>query len=991
MTCSRDKLRFASYRLLAFVALGLSAPYDSFAQVENNRAVRYTVRVWQTDDGLPQNSVRAVAQTPDGFLWVGTDEGLVRFDGIRFVALESPEFPELRLARVASLLVARDGALWIGTETDGAARFGDGRLTRFTRTNGLPNDYVRCIVQSRSGAVWVGTEKGLAVFENGVLRDMSAVSGASGSIRSIVFDREGDLRLGTYAGLTALRSDGKPFKPNSFAAEFTRAFRSMLLDSRNELWLGSIEGLFRGGEDARQWTQQSGMPSPVIAALFEDSAGQVWVGTFGGLVRFINGRPAPWSTDARGLDDPVNAIFEDREANIWIGAKNGLHRLSPARFQVFSADTGLAGNNITAVCEGSDGAIWASSWGAGLNRITTNGITTIRQTNGLTSESTLALDETRDGRLWVGLDHGGGLNRLSATFSNDYPRLGNPIPTAARVIHQDRQNALWVGTSRGLVQFQDDRVTTFTATNGLAGDVVMALCESRNGALWIGTDGGLNRWQQGHFDVLRQKDGLSHSSINAIYEDGDGVLWIGTKAGGLNRLRYGEFNAYTTAQGLFSDEIFEVVEDDAGYFWMTCRRGLFRVKKSEFAALDRGEIRRLNCVTFTRDDGLPTPQFNGVAKPAGLKARDGRLWFPTIRGVVAVETRIKSNDKPPLVAIEEIIANHTVLRPAILTSSPPARIHVPPAMRELEIHYTALSLQVAEKNQFRHRLDGVDSDWVEAGTRRVANYHALRPGTVQFRVQARNNDGVWSERDAVIEIVVLPRFWETPAFKILVALAVGGLLVAFYRARVARLREIENLRMRIASDLHDDVGSRLTRVAMVTELAEHEVSEGDPGKGYIRNIAGTVREITRAMDEIVWTINPRNDALDNFASYAFQYAEEYFRGTGVKCRLDFPVELPDQFISTEGRHNFFMAFKESLSNVLKHARASEVRISLAISGSQVTLVVADNGIGMDTRNSNSTGDGLKNMRTRLQQIGGRMLLESEPGRGTSVTLQAPIR
>jgi signal transduction histidine kinase len=528
--------------------------------------------------------------------------------------------------------------------------------------------------------------------------------------------------------------------------------------------------------------------------------------------------------------------------------------------------------------------------------------------------------------------------------------------------------------------------------------MVMAICEDWQGKVWVGTDGGLSRWEGKKFTNFSTHNGLSHNSVDAIYEDPDHALWLGTKGGGLNRLQEGKFTAYTTKQGLFSDEIYEIIEDDFGYFWMTCRNGVFRVRKQEFADLDSGRIRRLTCTAFGKADGLASVQCNGVAKPSGWKDKDGRLWFPTIRGVVSVECRIKTNERPPPIVIEEVIADKKPMQ-TLLSKVPAARsgivgsaerktFEIPPGRGELEIHYTALSLQAPDKNRFKYKLEGTDSDWVEAGTRRMAYYNNVSPGTHTFRVLGCNNDGLWNDTGASMGFVFLPHFWQTWSFKVSLSLIGALVLMGLYRIRVSRLREIERLRVQIATDLHDDVGARLTKVAMVTEWMDRETSTTDRAKPHIQNIAGTTREIIQAMDEIVWTINPKNDTLDNLANYIFQYAQEYFQHTNVRCRLDLPARLPDYHITTEERHNLFMVVKEALNNVLKHSRATEVRIRLSVVESRLLIMITDNGRGFDPGQVNGSGDGLKNMKQRIQRIGGRFSLESNPGKGTLIKLEA---
>jgi two-component sensor histidine kinase len=371
------------------------------------------------------------------------------------------------------------------------------------------------------------------------------------------------------------------------------------------------------------------------------------------------------------------------------------------------------------------------------------------------------------------------------------------------------------------------------------------------------------------------------------------------------------------------------------------------------------------------------------------------LWFPTIHGVVAVDSKTRTNDRLPPVYIEEIIADrNTVPSPKFKGSGGPGAdgeietITIPPGHGELEIQYTALSFSAPEKNRFKYMLDNVDSSWVDAGAQRVAHYNNIRPGTYRFRVMACNNDGVWNEAGATLGLIFQPHYWESWWFRPAIAVAIGLLLAMFYRTRVARLRALERLRVQIAANLHDDVGSRLTKVAMVTEQVEQEIPGTDARKPLIQSISRTMREVIQAMDEIVWTINPKNDTLDNLANYIFQYAQEYFQNTGVRCRLDFPPRLPDQPVSTEERHNLFMAVKEALNNVLKHAGATEVRIGLSVVGRRLSMTIVDNGRGFTPERPPHTGNGLQTMRERLERIGGQLVLESKPGDGTRIRMEA---
>jgi signal transduction histidine kinase len=607
----------------------------------------------------------------------------------------------------------------------------------------------------------------------------------------------------------------------------------------------------------------------------------------------------------------------------------------------------------------------------------------------------LAFHQGQDSNFWIGADHGGGVNRLKISGETRATRLTGLIDAAPRVIFEDHTRALWIGTKlKGLNIVRQGQVAAYTTSDGLAGNDVWVIIEDHAENVWVGTDGGLMRWKDGKFVTFTTRDGLAYNTVDALYEDADQTLWIGTRGGGLTRLKNGKFTSYTTKQGLFSDEIYEILEDDFGYFWMSCRSGIFRVRKKDFDDLDAHKSKSIASFSFGKADGLASVQCNGVSKPSGCKGKNGRLWFATIRGVVRVETALENNQVVPQVVIEEAILDRQNRREVsyeLSAGSLREPFRVPPGRGELEVHYTALSLRAPEKNRFKYMLEGLDTDWIDAGNRREAVYNNIGPGSYTFRVKACNNDGVWNETGASLSIVFLPHFWQTWWFKVAVPMVFGLLLWAWYHLRVSRLRAIERLRVQIAADLHDDVGSRLTKIAMVTELVERQTPDADQAKPQIQKIASTTREVIQAMDEIVWTINPKNDTLDNLINYIFQYAQEYFQNTGVRCRLDLPARIPDLPLSTEERHNLFMAFKEALNNVLKHAGATEVRVGLLLRGDKVVISVVDNGCGFTPNGSHGSGNGLINMRNRLEQIGGLMTFESTPGTGTKVEMEAPLK
>ena len=990
--CGRESVA----ALRCAMALFFVAASTFAASGSTNSIARYSVRIWQSDDGLPHNSVWAVAQGTQGYLWVGTQQGLVRFDGLRFVTLDESAPAELKRGWITALCATLDGSLWIGCDGYGLARMKGGSFTHFGEGEGLPNLHISALAPSHDGSIWIGTEGGITRYKDGKFTTFTDKNGlGNNSVKAICEDHEGKIRVATARGLSSINGDGTVSTINFGTSAVPNTLKGVCEDGVGNIWVSSNEGVTRHSDAGRSFYSQSeGLPDHKATALYHDRSDRVWVGTYSGLACLVNGEVVAKPMNEAGFGDLVYTIYEDREENLWVGARDGLYRLTPARFTTYTAREGLSCNNAMSVMEDRHGAIWIATWGGGLDEMKDGKIRVYGDTNGLTDARVLSLHEGRSGAIWVGMDFDGGLNLIKEDRTNSFPKNG-AIGQVIRAIHEDREGTLWIGTGKvgagqGLYVLKHGKVANYTTARGLAGNLVWAICEDSQGRFWIGTDGGLSQWNGGKFINFTTRDGLPNNWINAVHEDADRAIWIGTK-GGLARLKDGKISSYTSRQGLFSDEIYEILEDDFGYFWMSCRSGIFRVNRKDFEAVDNGAIKLVTCTVFGKADGLVSVQCNGVAKPAGWKSKDGRLWFPTIRGVVAVDSRIKMNDQPPPITIEEVIADRKVQklpgRASGENSTELAPIKIAPGNGELEIHCAALSLQAPEKNRFQYMLANVNPNWIDAGTRREAFYNNLGPGSYRFHVRACNNDGVWNEAGIVLPIVLLPHFWQTWWFKLMIPVAVGLLLFAWYRFRMAQLREIERLRVQIAADLHDDVGARLTKVAMVTEFMERETAPTDKSKPHVENIAKTTREVIQAMDEIVWTINPKNDTLDNLANYIFQYAQEYFQNTGVRCRMDLPPQLPYYPLSTEERHNLFMAVKEALNNVLKHAGATEVRISLAVEGSALKIIVADNGCGFVLNGSHNGGDGLNNMKERLSRIGGRLELQSKQNSGTRVEME----
>ncbi len=579
---------------------------------------------------------------------------------------------------------------------------------------------------------------------------------------------------------------------------------------------------------------------------------------------------------------------------------------------------------------------------------------------------------------------------------------------------EDPQGGLWIGTSLGrLVHFANGEFVDFPLRD--ARGPVTGLAQAANGELWVGsTAGGVQRIRLGD-DAIMSVRGLPSQSIRTLYLDRDGALWIGTAGGGLSRWRDGRVNTFTTRQGLGADTIVQVVEDDDGYLWLGCNRGILRIQKSALDDLADGRLSFIHPRAFGVNEGMPVEECSSGFSPAGLKTKSGMVCFSTVRGLVLLDPhRQETNVPPPGVLLEEVLVNGRAVAPQASPagrsdlgaaesrdSQPTPELTIPPGSRELEVHYTGISFGAPEKIRFRYKLEGANTDWVEAGERRTAYFQYLAPGSYLFTALACNADGIWCKDTPLLHINVQPYVWESTWFRILTVAGALGLLAGSgwlieqrrYKRRLALLETrhaIERERLRISQDMHDDIGSVLTQVSQLSDLGQSETGSQPAARGRFQRIGAQARAAVQALDEIVWATNPKNDNLPRFAEYVCHFADEFFEDTTVRCWEEVPTDLPNVPLRAELRHNLFLAVKEAFNNVRKHSRATEVWLRLALVNSRVSLEIEDNGCGFSPQQKSPGGNGLGNIKTRLAECGGEAEIVSQPGKGTRLRLGFPL-
>lgn len=781
----RHGLRAALRALALLLAIAAGAP-ASDALDPSRKLSQYKIDTWQTEQGLPQNTIQTVLQSRDGYLWVGTMVGLVRFDGARFTRFDPRQEPDLGTRSILGLMEDAEGNLWVGRS--GAAliyRPGGSRLAFGEQvTDGKP---VWSFCQARDGVVWAATDNGLVRWEAGRTRLYQKADGLpTDKLRSLALDREGTLWIGTTGGGLVAFAGGR-FQVHSTANGFPHdEIRAVCPDPAGGVWAATAGGGLahvRHGK-VRTYTVADGLPTDQLTGLAMDARGTLWIGTWGaGLCRMIDGTFSTLSTSGGLAGNQVWSLSADREGSLWVGTwVGGLNRLRNRHFVVLGAPEGLSHDNARAVLRGRDGATWVATAGGGVNRIDGDRITaTVRKQDGLPSDETSALCEARDGSLWIGT-YTAGAARLKGGRIATYGRSEGLPGLDVRALFEDRGGTLWAGTMKGLARF-DGRRFVAVRDLGSAVDGVVAILEDRSGALWFGTLwNGLVRFQEGAFSILTTKDGLVSNRVLALHEDELGSLWVGTGGGGINRLRNNRITAIGTADGLWDGMVQTILEDRQGDLWMTCNRGFFRTSRAELDDFAEGRTGRVSSVGYGPGDALRSTTFAGTQLPSGAVDAAGRLWLPTFSGLVIVDpAQLPGPIPPPAVRIEAVNVDG-------VDRAGSAAVVLPPGSRPLRIHFTAMTLIDAERVRFRYRLEGLRGDWVDAGNQREAFFPGLPHGRYQFRVEASVDGRTWRAAPAAMAVTVQPFFFQTPWFYLLLGAGVAAAAGLGYRFRIIQFR-----------------------------------------------------------------------------------------------------------------------------------------------------------------------------------------------------------
>ncbi len=759
---------------------------------------QYVNTVWQAQQGLPQNSAYALCQTRDGYLWIGTEEGAARFDGVQFKVYDKDAFIGLSVGYTISFCEQRDGTFWMGTRGGGLIRLVDGKYTLFDSTKGINAAEIWCILEDRAGTLWIGTENGLFAYSGGKMRRFTTADGLPHLIVYTIYqDRMGTLWVGTQQGLcrlNAVLTHSLAPREKFFAQEYlpnndTTDVRAILHDSKGTLHIGTHQGLW-SRSDGGAWrflSRKDGLSGNYVYALLEDRSGALWAAMFdNGISRIYDNRIDTY-TRADGLvNENTLTLLEDHEGALWVGTYGGgVQRFTNGSCINMASREGLVGNVIRSFAEDSTGGFWIGSNNNGLQCLRNGKLTLYDHTKTRTfaAEEMRGLYTDPDGTLWAGVLGEGVYYWKNGRWGN-YSTKDGLASNDVYAIVRDTEGAMWFGGSQyGISRLKNGQITKIGMRDGLLNESVYGLLADSAGGLWIGSfGGGVQYYRNGKFTNYGTSQGLLGNNILTFYQDASGSVWVGG-VGGISRIKKGVVRTFTKKEGLYNESAFTILEDDLGYLWATSNKGVYRFRRSEADSVADGLLSSISCRSFGIADGMHSPECNGGAQPSAIKARDGRLWFSTIEGAVIIDPRrLEMNYLPPTVIIESVLADTTALDIS-------KEADIAPDVSKLQFNYTATSLLSADRVRFRFLLEGFDREWTDAGIRRIAYYTNLPHGRkYRFRVQACNNDGVWNDIGATYSFRLRSYFYETWWFLTLCGIGGIGIILAAYTIRVHQIQ-----------------------------------------------------------------------------------------------------------------------------------------------------------------------------------------------------------
>ena len=1000
--CSRQNFRL----LWVWIVFLIGCDATGWALDPHKAVTQYVHDVWTTRDGLPQDGINAIVQDSVGYIWFGTQEGLVRFDGVSFTVFDSRNTDALGANFIHSLLDDRGGNLWIGASS-GLLRYRGGRFDFFGQGNGLWSDSdVKNLSEDAAGNLWLGystgnektSSKGLGKFKIEQGQIFTTKDGLSANpVKSTFPDKNGNLWIATANGLNLLK-DGNFLHYTTADGLADNFVRTVYVDRAGNLWVGTANGLnrFKDGKFTLFTTKQ-GLTNNNIRTLLEDRDGVLWIGTDSGLNRMVAGKIESFK-GIEGLEnDEIFSLLEDKEGSLWIGTRtNGLHRLRDGKFTVLGPPEGLLGGSVGAIFEAQDGRILIGTNPGGLNVLHDGLFATYSITGDFHSLSNKIrmIAQAKAGAFLIGTRDG--LNRFQGGRYDANIAGAALTNTTVYSFYEARDQTMWLGTDTGLKHLVGGRIVPNAQFEVFRNKAVASIFEDRSGRVWVGTFGGTGYFQGEKFTAY-PGESLRSANVQTIYEDEDGVLWFATWGQGLLRLKGDKLTVYTNKDGLFDDVQWAVLDDGADNLWMSSNRGIFRVSKPELNDFAEGRSTVINSVVYGIADGMRKSE-NNFGGPSAIRSRDGKLWFSTTDGAAVIDPKnIKTNRLPPPVVLEQVLVDEKI-------ATPKDDLVIAPGAKNIEFRYVGLSFIQPDKMKFKYKLEGFDTNWVEVGTRRAAFYTNLPPGDYEFKVIAANSDGVWNEQGASYKFRATAPFWRTPWFYSLIFLGLGGIGFLLYRWRISKLereklaqqryahRLIESQeqeRKRIAAELHDGLGQSLLVIKNRTIIGKKLAHDSEKVATQLDEISKATGQALEEVRSIAYNLRPYHLERLGLRESIEAMLEKIREAT--ELNINARVALYDEVFSKDDEVTFYRVIQECLNNIIKHANATNVEISIVQNETHVTAYIQDNGRGFVTvAEHQSSGFGLIGMSERIRMLGGQLSIDSESGNGTKVTVIIPL-
>jgi len=987
---------------------------------------QYVLRSWDTDDGLPQNSILSIVQDREGYMWLGTFEGVVRFDGVKFKVFNKNNTDAIKSNEIQSLYIDKANVLWIASYGGGVVRYKDGTFLQIG-SNEKEKELRIWDISGNSDGLWIAAHSGLYNYKNGYFKKYGVKDGFPvNNVLTVYAEEDGTVWAATDNGLVKFKG-GKVRLYTKKDGLVDDRVTSMRRDSSGVLWIATKEGVSAMKKGAFiNYSSRDGLPGEDITTIYKDRDGVLWFGTSNhGLFRKIGSKFQSFRRSEGLTNDNVQAFLEDREKNLWIGTVGGgLNRLKNGIFVTYSKFHAFRDGMLFNIYEDMSKNLWISTY-HGVVKYRNGDFLLFKKDGPEFGKKAGTMLQRRSGEIIVSM--GDGLY----SFKNGKFRSMNSIleykNEKITALMEDSKNGLWVGSRAGLKYIKNDKLIHFWKTDGPGGDVVRDLVEDKKGGLWIATDSGLSYYLDGKFKNYTKKEGLSNNKIMSLYLDSDGALWIGTYQGGLNKLYRGKFSSYTSGDGVADDVAYVIMEDSSGRLWMSGNKGVYNVKKSDLALFDRKKISKIPSRLYGENDGLKGNECNGGSKSAGTKDSEGKIWFPTIKGPAFVDPESKERGSfiPP-VYIEKVVINDR----KIDTNE---NIILEAGEGKIEIHYTAISYSDPERVKFLYKLEGFDEKWIDPGERRVAFYTNIAPGKYVFKVKAASSDGVWNKKGASVKLMKTPYFHQTKLFYFFIAIAAFIVAYLVFKLRIRHLNrkqkeleerkeslEIVNRKLQTLDKMKDEFLANTshelrTPLNGIIGLAESLIDgvTGQLNRKTVENLRTIVysgKRLSALVNDILdfsrlkssdVELDLKSVDMQQIVDIVFILSKPLLTGKNIELKNNIQGNLTPVY----GDENRLQQIMHNLiGNAIKFTDRGKVSVSGRDLGDMIEITVRDTGCGIDPdkldiifhgfeQGGNSddnfkggTGLGLSITKKLVELHGGTIDVISEFGKGSVFTI-----